>query len=84
MRISNPTLNLVRARSLFIGAAICLAGFAANAASMATDKDNYDWSATLVSFDKTTQMAVFQARIEEYPGIDNLDQFHDGDRLMLV
>ena len=68
MKISRPALNFVRARSLVVCAAIGLAGFAADAAGLAPDKDNYDWSASLVSFDPATSMAVFQARIEEYPG----------------
>jgi hypothetical protein len=63
---------------------VSLAGAAAGVSSAATAKDSYEWSATLVSFDSASSTAVFQARIETHANIEGLENFSDGDRLILT
>ena len=85
MRISNATQvfisSKVRATLVSLGL-VFLAPFAARA-TMHGDHDVYEWSANLVSFDEATATAVFQARVETYANIEGLDDFSDGDRLIL-
>jgi hypothetical protein len=64
---------------LLLGAA----AFVSLSSAAATSQQNYDWSATLVSFDKASKTAVLQARVESYAHIEGLDEFSDGDRLIL-
>jgi hypothetical protein len=61
-----------------------LASLGAPPASAQTEDRDYEWSATLVSFDEASDTAVLQARIESYAKIDGLDEFSDGDRLILT
>jgi len=85
MRVSETTLksfSWLAATVVSLG----LVGFAGHEAK-AQDSDEtetYDWSAQLVSFDRTSSTAVFKARIESHATIDNLEEFSDGDRLILV
>lgn len=74
---------------LSLAAAAVLSLGLASSASLAAqtvkkDADTYEWSANLISFDKATNTAVMQARIESYVTIDGLDEFKDGDKLTLV
>jgi hypothetical protein len=84
MRISKATPNsfftLAAAALLTSG----LANLALFPASAQADHHDYEWSATLVSFDEATKTAVVQARIESYVNIEGLDEFSEGDRLILT
>lgn len=85
MRIANATplkfLSFAAAALLTLGLANVVYGAtAANAA----DDETYEWSAKLVSFDSATNTAVVQALVESYVDIDGLDEFFDGDRLILT
>ncbi|HUF72716.1 MAG TPA: hypothetical protein VMR74_07450 [Gammaproteobacteria bacterium] len=80
MRISDPT----PAGPFALAAAALLSlGLAGTASANAADEGNYDWSAKLVSYDEATNTAVVQARVESYVEIEGLDEFSEGDRLVL-
>ena len=83
MSISNTATRSiadpVRATALSLG--LALLGLPASNA-IANDH-TYEWSAKLVSFDRETSTAVVQARVELYADIDGLEEFADGDRLIL-
>jgi len=84
MRISKTTQH-----SLFTLAAAAVLSFGlANLAlyptSARAEHHDYEWSATLVSYDEASRTAVVQARVESYVSIEGLDEFSDGDRLILT
>ena len=84
MRISKTTPNswysLAAAARLYMG----LANLALLPTTAMAEHHDYEWSATLISFDKASSTAVLQARIESYVTIDGLEEFSDGDRLILT
>jgi hypothetical protein len=69
--------------SLAVAALLSL-GVAGTASGNETGQDNYEWSAELVSYDEATNTAVVKARVESYAEIEGLDEFSDGDRLILT
>jgi hypothetical protein len=84
MRISKTT-----PKSLFTLATAALLSFGfANLvlypSSAQAEHHDYEWSATLISYDEASRTAVVQARIESYVSIEGLDEFSDGDRLILI
>lgn len=84
MRVSNTTpkklASLVAAfMSLTFGTFSTLAAEAG-----ATETKPYEWSASLVSFDQATNTAVLRARSASHVKIDGLDDFEEGDRLILT
>jgi hypothetical protein len=85
MRISNTTpsklFSFAVAALLTLGLASAVSG--ATTANAAEEK-TYEWSAKLVSFDAATNTAVVQALVESYVDIDGLDEYSDGDRLILT
>jgi hypothetical protein len=54
------------------------------AAPTVAPKDTYEWSATLVSFDKASGTAVMQALVDSWTKIEGLANFKEGDKLTLV
>jgi hypothetical protein len=44
----------------------------------------YEWSGALMSYDAGSRTAVVRARVATHAMIDNLDQFSEGDRLVLI
>jgi len=85
MRISDATRPSIRQRALAVLLAFGLAGLAANATAAVTiNSETYDWSATLVSFDRAAGTAVLQARFEAHADTGNPGDFAAGDRLTLV
>lgn len=84
MRISRTTpfsiFTLAAAALLSFG----LANLALFPTSARAEHHDYEWSATLVSFDEASMTAVVQARIESYVDIEGLDEFSEGQRLILT
>jgi hypothetical protein len=85
MRISDTTpkthISLVATACMSL-ALTSLAIHAEDSNSAQTEP--YEWSAQLVSFDETAKTAVLQARVESHARIDGLEDFSDGDRLILT
>jgi hypothetical protein len=85
MSISEATVRTIFFRAAVVVAALGLASLPVRAATPdSADVETYDWSAALISFDEQAGTAVFQARFEPYAEIEGLDDFADGDRLILV
>jgi len=67
------------------GLSLGLAGAVADAAEAGTPEGKpYEWSATLVSFDDTTNTAVFRESVTSQVNIEGVDQLREGDRIMLI
>jgi len=82
MRIAETSSKF--AVALAAAGAVLLSSTAASLSFAATSKDSYGWSGKLISFDPGAQTAVFQARIETHANIEGLDDFSDGERLILI
>ena len=82
MKISETTSKF--AVALAAAGAVFLGGTATSLGIAATSNDNYEWSGKLISFDPAAKTAVFQARIETHANIEGLDDYSDGDRLILT
>lgn len=76
-------MALVRYVPRLVGLVVTLAGLATEAVAN-MHGDTYDWSAELVEFDDGADTMTVKARVEQYAGIPNLDEYSEGDRLTLV
>lgn len=84
MRISNTTKShSALAAAAFVSLALALSPLQAQEASD-TETRPYEWSAQLVSFDEATNTAVLKASVASHVRIDGLENFSDGDRLILI
>jgi hypothetical protein len=88
-RWNDSVRNTIRFRNFSLavlaGVSSALAGATAHSDDTGPGPgETYEWSARLVSFDEATNTAVMQARVESYAKIDRLDEFTDGDRLILT
>ena len=77
--LSKTLFSLAAAATLSLG----LGAAGASTVNM-PDKDSYQWSATLVSYDPAAGTAVLREHIEPYPGIRNLDGLVAGERMILI
>lgn len=84
MRISRTTQKSLSALAAATLLSIGLASLVLFPAGARAEHHDYEWSATLVSFDQASETAVLQARVESYVTIEGLDEFSDGDRLILT
>jgi hypothetical protein len=69
---------------MFAALTFLSAGFASVDLHAQDAHKTYEWSANLISFDSATDTAVLQARVESYVQIPGLEDFSDGDRLILT
>jgi hypothetical protein len=84
MRISNATQRPIFALAAATILSFALSSPAAVASEAETMRDEtYEWSANLISFDEAERSAVLQARVDTYRPIENLDEFAEGDQLIL-
>ena len=85
MRISNatPKSSLLATAAALVSLAIASVPTNAEDAS-ALDAKPYEWSAELISFDEATSTAVLKARVVSHVTIPGLEDFAEGDRLILT
>jgi len=85
MKVSNTFPKSLFAVAVAAGLSFGLAGTGAGAAEAdAAEVKPYEWSATLVSFDDTTNTAVFRESVTSQVNIEGVDQLREGDRLTLI
>jgi hypothetical protein len=85
MRISNATpktLLTLAAATILSVASVSTATQAAGIGAL--NDETYEWSASLISFDESSNSAVVQARVDTYRPLENLGEFETGDELILT
>lgn len=86
MSISNlkPRSFMAMAAATFLSLSFASLGAQAAGPAKADMGATYQWSATLVSYDKASGAAVLQALVDSWTKIAGLDTFKEGDKLTLV
>ena len=84
MRISNTIPSIISSAARPAVCSLGLAWLALFSVSAQAANQNYQWSAKLMSFDEASSTAVVQAPIESYVTIKGIDDYSDGDRLILT